>query len=79
MGTRFRPLLFRFWNAVVDKWLVLSRFTLKTQNIAVASTILIFFNVAALTFVEWEFFNNAISLRQGIGLGLGAIAIMLLE
>ena len=40
---------------------------------------MIYFNVSTLTLIEWWFFNNPVSLKQGLGLLLGAIAVGLLE
>jgi multidrug transporter EmrE-like cation transporter len=51
----------------------------KFKNIAVASILLVLFNVITLTIVSIFFFKEAPSLKQGIGIALGLVAATLLE
>lgn len=52
--------------------------TIKHQNIAVASTVLVLSNVTILAVVEWRFFGNELSFMQIGGLLFGAGTICLL-
>jgi multidrug transporter EmrE-like cation transporter len=49
------------------------------KNIAVASVILVIFNVAILALVSWLYFKEALSLMQILGIVLGIAAIVILE
>jgi multidrug transporter EmrE-like cation transporter len=59
--------------------LICLAFTFREKNIAVASLMLIIFNVVILSIVSWLFFNEPLSLRQFLGLGLGIAAIIMME
>jgi multidrug transporter EmrE-like cation transporter len=51
----------------------------KFKNIAVASILLVLFNVITLTAVSIFFFKEPPSLKQGIGIALGLVAATILE
>jgi multidrug transporter EmrE-like cation transporter len=53
--------------------------TLKSQNIAVASFMLVFFNIASLALVEWYVFHNILTPQQIVGLVLGLGAVLMLQ
>ena len=53
--------------------------TLKSQNIAIATITIVFFNVGTLALVEWLFFHNPLTPQQIAGLSLGLVAVILLE
>jgi multidrug transporter EmrE-like cation transporter len=50
----------------------------KTENIAIASFLFVFFNVMSLTLVEWFWFSGPLSYMQMVGLGLGMISCLLI-
>ncbi|MDE1925246.1 MAG: hypothetical protein KGH79_03650 [Patescibacteria group bacterium] len=49
------------------------------QNIAVASAMLVLFNIATLALVSWLYFKEPLSYLQIGGLLVAAVAIILLE
>lgn len=51
----------------------------KFENIAVASTMLVIFNIITLSAASWFMFGEKLSLMQMVGIGLAIIAIVLLE
>ena len=51
----------------------------KYENIAVASLMLVLFNLLTLTLVSWLYFHEAPSLLASCGLVVGVIALTLLE
>ena len=51
----------------------------KLENIEIASTVLIIFNITTLTLIGILLFNEEISLKKIIGISLGLIAVILLE
>ena len=51
----------------------------KYKNIAIASMMLVLFNIITLLIVSWIFFKEPISLKEALGMGLGILAILLLE
>jgi len=51
----------------------------KLEDIAVASTVLVIFNVAILTVVGALWFGEVVSLTKIVGLLLGMVAVVLLE
>ena len=51
----------------------------KFKNIAIASLMLVIFNIATLLIVSWFFYNEKLSVVQMIGLGLGMASIIILE
>jgi multidrug transporter EmrE-like cation transporter len=53
--------------------------TFHEKNIAVASMMLIIFNVITLALVSWLMFKEPLSSRQLVGLGLGIATIILME
>ncbi len=52
--------------------------TYPTENIAVASALMVIFNIIALTVVSWLWFKEPVTLLQAFGLVLafGAIALL---
>jgi multidrug transporter EmrE-like cation transporter len=59
--------------------LICLAFTFREKNIAVASLMLIIFNVVILSVVSWLFFSEPPTLRQFFGLCLGISAIVMME
>ncbi len=59
--------------------LVFLGLSFKYKNIAVASTIFVVFNIITLLLVSWLYFKETIEPLQLAGIGLGIIAIILLE
>jgi len=53
----------------------------KFENIAVASAMLVIFNVVTLSLVSWLFFKEPLSVLQmaGIALGLAAVFVLALD
>lgn len=51
----------------------------KFKNIAIASVILVIFNIAALSLVSWLYFKETLSPLQIAGIIIGIIAIVVLE
>ena len=51
----------------------------KFKNIAVASVMLVIFNVVTLSFVSWIYFKETLSPLQIFGIILGICAIVILE
>ena len=51
----------------------------KSEDIAVASTMLIVFNITTLTLVGVLFFNEGLSIQKIAGISLGLFAVVLLE
>ncbi len=49
------------------------------ENIAVASAMLILFNLLTLTLVTWLYFHEPPNTLALVGLALGAVAVVLLE
>jgi len=54
-------------------------FSFKHKNIAVASLMMILFNITALAIVSWIYFKEPLSGYQITGLTLGLLAVVLLE
>ncbi len=59
--------------------LICLAFTFHDKNIAVASMMLIVFNVLILALVSWLYFKEPLSSRQLVGLGLGIATIIVME
>ncbi|MFN4181307.1 MAG: SMR family transporter [Candidatus Paceibacteria bacterium] len=59
--------------------LVFLGLSFKYKNIAVASTIFVIFNIITLLLVSWFYFKETINPLQLAGVGLGIMAIVLLE
>jgi multidrug transporter EmrE-like cation transporter len=51
----------------------------KYKNIAIASLMLIFFNIIILYFVSWLWFKEPVSLLKSIGMILGLISVVIME
>lgn len=51
----------------------------KFKNIAVASLMLVLFNIVTLLVVSWFFYQEKLSLLQMIGIAFGLISIVILE
>jgi len=51
----------------------------KYKNIAVATIIFVLVNVISLTLVSWFYFNEKLSVVQLVGIGLGFLAVIILE
>lgn len=51
----------------------------KYKNIAVASVLLVVFNVCTLVLVSWFFFKEKISLMEIVGIGFGILSVIILE
>ena len=51
----------------------------KYKNIAIASMLLVLFNIITLLIVSWFMFKETISLKEIIGISIGISAIILLE
>ncbi len=51
----------------------------KYKNIAVASLILVLFNVITLSIFSWLYFKETLSIAQIIGIILGLISVTVLE
>lgn len=51
----------------------------KLENIAVASTILVIFNIVTLSIVSWLYFKETLLPLQIIGIIVGIIAVIILE
>ncbi|MEI7558347.1 MAG: hypothetical protein WCJ45_06135 [bacterium] len=49
------------------------------KNIAVASTMLVIFNIITLAIVSWLYFKEALTPMQLIGIGLGIASVIFLE
>jgi multidrug transporter EmrE-like cation transporter len=49
------------------------------KNIAIASLMLVIFNIVTLLIVSWLFYNEKLSVIQMVGLGLGMLSIVILE
>ena len=63
-------------------WIVGSLFlawTYKFKNMAVATIIYIFINVATLLLVSWIYYKEPLTVKQLFGVSLGLIALFLLE
>lgn len=63
-------------------WLLgnsLLAFSFKYENIAVASTILVIFNVVTLALVSWLYFKEPLSVYKGVGIILSLLLIAFLE
>lgn len=54
-------------------------FSFKYKNIAIASMLLVLFNIITLLIVSWYMFKEPISTKEIIGIALGISAIILLE
>lgn len=54
-------------------------FSFKYKNIAIASMLLVLFNIITLLILSWLMFKEPISLKEIIGIALGISAIILLE
>ena len=54
-------------------------FSFKYKNIAIASMMLVLFNIITLLIVSWFLFKEPITIKEGIGMALGISAIILLE
>ena len=54
-------------------------FSFKYENIAVASTILVIFNVVTLSLVSWLYFKEPLSVYQIIGVVLSLVLVAFLE
>lgn len=59
--------------------MVFLAFSFKYKNIAIASMLLVLFNIITLLIVSWFMFKEPISIKEIIGIGLGVSAIILLE
>lgn len=51
----------------------------KYENIAVASAMIVLFNISMLTLVSWVYFQEIPTSLALVGLAIGAIALVLLE
>lgn len=71
--------LFIIGLAIYLVGLVFLAFSFKYKNIAVASVLLVIFNVLSLLFVSWFYFREKISLLQLAGIALALIAVVILE
>ena len=63
-------------------WVIGSLFlawTYKFKNMAVATIIYIFINVATLLLVSWIYYKEPLTAKQMIGVGLGLTSLFLLE
>lgn len=84
-------ILMKQWVAAGSAWLYVAGMgvyliglnflaqSFRYENIAVASTIFVVFNIATLLVLSWLYFKEPISHIQLIGLFLGLAAIILLE
>lgn len=54
-------------------------FSFKYKNIAIASMMLVLFNIITLLIVSWFLLKEPISIKEGIGIMLGITAIIILE
>lgn len=74
--------LTRFFIFGMLVWIVGLSFlaqSFKYKNIAIASTIFVIFNVAALSLVSWFYFKEKLSLLEMGGIFLGIASIITLE
>ena len=53
--------------------------TVKYQNLAVATFIIVFINIGSLAIVERLVFNNSLTAQKAVGLLLGVVGLILLE
>jgi len=51
----------------------------KFENIAVASTLLVIFNIISLAIVSWLFFKETLSPLQIVGIVMGIATVIILE
>ena len=49
------------------------------RNIAAATSVCVIINVVLLTAVSWAYFKEPLTVRQMIGVGLGVLAVVILE
>jgi multidrug transporter EmrE-like cation transporter len=87
----FGDIIMKRWVTTNNYWLYISGLAIylvglnflaqsfRYKNIAVASVILVIFNVAILALVSWLYFKEALSLMQILGIVLGIAAIVILE
>lgn len=59
--------------------LVLLSQSFKFKNIAMASLLLVIFNILTLSFVSWVFYKESLSTYKIVGVILGFVAVGLLE
>lgn len=59
--------------------LTLFAFSLKHKNLAIATIILVFFNIFSISIVGYLFFGEKFSLTQIIGILAGLLSVTLLE
>ncbi len=59
--------------------LVFLSLSFKYKNIAIASVLLVIFNVSTLLLVSWLFYHETLSTWQVVGLLLGLAAVVILE
>lgn len=87
----FGDIIFKFWVirpsttlyitgiAVYIVGLMFFVQSFKTENIAIASAMLVIFNILTLTLVSWLYFGEKISLAHLCGIALAIAAIAMFE
>ena len=74
-----QPLLYIIGLGVYLVGLMLLVQSFKTENIADASATLVVANLVTLSLVSWLYFGEKLSALQLAGIGVGLVAILLLE
>ena len=64
-------IIFAIWLAIYLVAMVFLSLSYRYKNIAVASTMLVIFNIITLAIVSWLYFKEALTPMQLIGIGLG--------
>ncbi len=59
--------------------MVILGYSFKFKNIAVASTIMVIFNVVTLMLLSWGFFDEKLSTAQIFGIFFGILAVIFCE
>jgi len=73
------PFLYGLGLAIYLIGMVFLSQSFKFKNIAVASLMLVLFNIVTLLIVSWFFYQEKLSLLQMIGIAFGLISIVILE